>query len=85
MNDYYKLIAVLEAQISKSEGRDPAFLSDELDTSLSTKSLTLKRLIVWMRDSLQRLRLMSVLIDACQGIDSSYMVCLVFHELAIGG
>jgi len=67
MNDYYKLIAVLEAQISKSEGRDPSFLSDELDTSLSTNSLTLKRLVVWMRDSLQRLRLMSVLIDACQG------------------
>ncbi|KAH8556990.1 Spc98 family-domain-containing protein [Umbelopsis sp. PMI_123] len=79
MNDYYKLIAVLEAQISKSEGRDPAFLSDELDTSLSTKSLTLKRLIVWMRDSLQRLRLMSVLIDACQDQKGGAFVSVIHN------
>jgi gamma-tubulin complex component 3 len=78
MNDYYKLIAVLEAQISKSEGRDPSFLSDDLDTSLSTNSLTLKRLVVWMRDSLQRLRLMSVLIDACQGNEKALSIrCVV--------
>lgn len=67
MNDYYKLIAVLEAQISKSEGKEQDNPSDDTNTTLSTKSLTLKRLVVWMRDSLQRLRLMSVLIDVCQG------------------
>jgi gamma-tubulin complex component 3 len=84
MSDYYKLIAVLEAQISKSEGKNPTFLSDDSDTSLSTNSLTLKRLVVWMRDSLQRLRLMSVLIDACQGNESLIMFFVsyaVSHKL----
>jgi gamma-tubulin complex component 3 len=65
MNDYYKLIAVLEAQIGKAGGHENA--SEVVETSLTATSLTLKRLMVWMRDSLQRLRLMSVLIDACQG------------------
>ncbi|KAI9286402.1 Spc98 family-domain-containing protein [Umbelopsis sp. AD052] len=79
MNDYYKLIAVLEAQISKSEGKDPTFLADDLDTTLSTNSLTLKRLVVWMRDSLQRLRLMSVLIDACQDQKGGAFVSVIHN------
>lgn len=66
MNDYYKLIAVLESQIIKSEGNDTTG-TESFNTTLSAKSLTLKRLVVWMRDSLQRLRLMSVLIDVCKG------------------
>jgi gamma-tubulin complex component 3 len=76
MNDYYRLIAVLEAQISKSDGKEHDNVSDDVNTSLSTKSLTLKRLVVWMRDSLQRLRLMSVLIDVCQGMNSQSLYCL---------
>jgi gamma-tubulin complex component 3 len=71
LNDYYKLIAVLEAQISKSDDNE-ATGSEHKNSTLSAKSLTLKRLVVWMRDSLQRLRLMSVLIDVCKGRSNSF-------------
>ncbi|ORZ02633.1 Spc98 family-domain-containing protein [Syncephalastrum racemosum] len=55
LTDYYKFIAILEGQIEK-----------QTTASTTEQTLTLKRLLVWTRDSFQRLRLMSVLVDACQ-------------------
>lgn len=54
--DYFRLIAVLEAHIAKDK-----------DATNGSKGLSLKRLLVWTQDSLQRLRLMSVLVECCQG------------------
>ncbi|KAI8087029.1 Spc98 family-domain-containing protein [Gilbertella persicaria] len=58
LTEYYKLIAILEAQIEKQMANKHAGLTDQ--------SLTLKRLMVWTLECHQKLRLMSVLVDVCQ-------------------
>ncbi|KAG0213595.1 Gamma-tubulin complex component 3 [Mortierella sp. GBA30] len=63
--DYFRLIAVLEAHVAK-------------DTDVDTgKGLTLKRLLVWTQDSLQRLRLMSVLVECCHNLQGGALVSMV--------
>lgn len=59
LTDYYKLIAILEAQVEKQLAQKSRVISDQ--------SLTLKRLLVWMEDANNKLRLMSMLVDASQG------------------
>jgi gamma-tubulin complex component 3 len=59
LTEYYKLIAILEAQIEKQ-------IANKLSPN-DQQSLTLKRLMVWTLDSTQKLRLMSILVDVCQG------------------
>ncbi|ORZ25249.1 gamma-tubulin complex component protein [Absidia repens] len=57
--EYYKHIAILEAQIEKQPQQETEFIPNE-------QSLTLKRLLVWTQESLQRLKLMNVLVDVSQ-------------------
>jgi gamma-tubulin complex component 3 len=57
LNDYYRLLATLDAQLNKSA---------EITTATAEK-MTLKRLYAWLQTPLQRLRLLSVLIDGCSG------------------
>lgn len=59
LTEYYKLIAILEAQIEKQIA-NKSLPNDQL-------SLTLKRLTVWTLDCYQKLKLMSILVDVCQG------------------
>lgn len=56
LTEYYKLIAILEAQIEKQM----------INNQVTDQSLTLKRLMIWTLDCNQKLRLMSVLVDVCQ-------------------
>lgn len=58
--EYYKLIAILEAQIEKQIQPDTEFIPNE-------HSLTLKRLLVWTQESLQRMKWMSALVDMGKG------------------
>lgn len=51
LTEYYRLVAVLEAQ--------------QLDSSRSG-TLTLKRLVVWTQDPLHRLKFLGVLVDGCK-------------------
>ncbi|KAG1151790.1 hypothetical protein G6F37_003138 [Rhizopus arrhizus] len=56
---YYKLIAIIEAQVEKQlVQRNPV---------MNEQSLTLKRLLVWMEDANSKMKLISILVDACQG------------------
>ncbi|KAF9306513.1 Gamma-tubulin complex component 3 [Mortierella antarctica] len=64
--DYFRLIAVLEAHIAKDK-----------DATNGSKGLSLKRLLVWTQDSLQRLRLMSVLVECCQNLQGGALVSMV--------
>lgn len=59
LTNYYKLIAILEAQIEKQIA-NKSLPNDQA-------SLTLKRLTVWTLDYYQKLKLMSILVDVCQG------------------
>ena len=55
MHDYYRLIAILEGHIEYVEKEE-------------SQRLTLKRLYVWTTSPLQRLRIMSVLLEVCESI-----------------
>ncbi|KAK3848672.1 MAG: Spc98 family-domain-containing protein [Linnemannia gamsii] len=63
--EYFRLIAVLEAHIAKDTD------------AVGSKGLTLKRLLVWTQESLQRLRLMSVLVECCQDLQGGALVSVV--------
>ncbi|KAF9930238.1 Gamma-tubulin complex component 3 [Linnemannia zychae] len=63
--DYFRLIAVLESHIATDAN------------ATGSKGLTLKRLLVWTLDSLQRLRLMSVLVECCQDLNGGALVSMV--------
>ncbi|KAK3261776.1 hypothetical protein CYMTET_29336 [Cymbomonas tetramitiformis] len=57
--DYYRLMAVLEAQAH--QGRP---LPGKTVPGTGGQYLTLKRLVVWLAEPLQRMRLLAVLVDA---------------------
>ncbi|TPX51174.1 hypothetical protein SeLEV6574_g00419 [Synchytrium endobioticum] len=58
LNDYHRLIAVLEGQLSIPEVAPSTFVSS---------TLSLRRLVVWTHEPMQRLRMMCILTDLCQG------------------
>ncbi|XP_041358285.1 gamma-tubulin complex component 3 homolog [Gigantopelta aegis] len=57
LTEYYRLIAVLEAQLQQEQ--DPGIAE--------TSSLTLRRLAVWTFDPLVRLKILAALVDVCKG------------------
>ncbi|KAI1314677.1 Gamma-tubulin complex component 3 [Mortierella claussenii] len=70
--DYFRLIAVLEAHIAKDTDKD------------KSKGLSLKRLLVWTQESLQRLQLMSVLVESCHNLQGGALVRKV-HDYTQNG
>ncbi|CAG8731061.1 7839_t:CDS:2, partial [Funneliformis mosseae] len=69
LTEYYRSIAVLEAQVTKQvEGEQ-----------VSSQGLTLKRLLVWTQDSLLKLRIMSVLVDCCKKQRGGALVSTIYH------
>ncbi|KAI8344273.1 Spc98 family-domain-containing protein [Chlamydoabsidia padenii] len=68
--EFYKLIAILEAQIEKQIQPDTDFIPSE-------QSLTLKRLLVWTQESLQRLKWMDVLVDMGQDQKGGALVSIM--------
>ncbi|XP_031497208.1 gamma-tubulin complex component 3 isoform X2 [Nymphaea colorata] len=63
LSDYYKLLAVLEAQ---SLNPIPLMSEAATDGSSSGDYLSLRRLAVWLAEPLVRMRLMAVLVDDCK-------------------
>ncbi|KAI9138608.1 Spc98 family-domain-containing protein [Paraphysoderma sedebokerense] len=93
LTSYYRLISILESQICKSfmdtqtGSSSPtdsfsALSSSDLDqapsaTELSSKGLTLRRLLVWSIDPMQRLRMMVALIESCGEFKGGALVSAV--------
>ncbi|KAI8333505.1 Spc98 family-domain-containing protein [Choanephora cucurbitarum] len=71
LTEYYKLIAILEAQIEKQIANKHLGLTDQ--------SLTLKRLTVWTLECNQKLRLMSVLVDVCQDQKGGALISMIHN------
>ncbi|XP_076435742.1 gamma-tubulin complex component 3 homolog [Babylonia areolata] len=68
LTEYYRLIAVLEAQ-----------LQQEQDQGISEgDGLTLKRLVVWTFDPLLRLKTLAALVDACKGKKGGALASSIF-------
>ncbi|KAL0136957.1 Spc98 family-domain-containing protein [Mucor lusitanicus] len=69
LTEYYKLIAILEAQVEKQM----------INNQVTSQSLTLKKLMIWTLDCNQKLRLMSVLVDVCQGQKGGALITAIHN------
>ncbi|KAI5063621.1 hypothetical protein GOP47_0022168 [Adiantum capillus-veneris] len=66
LSDYYRLIAILEAQV-----HNPIPLMSE--GSKAGNYLSLRRLMVWLAEPLVRMRLLAVLVDGCKSLRGGAM------------
>ena len=64
LTEYYRLVAILESQmsISSPQNHDP-----DHDITHKESALTLKRLDVWLNDWRLRMRMMSVCVEGARG------------------
>ena len=70
LTEYYRLIAVLESQMSTSSVPDDSTRAASADGTSSRgeeSGLTLKRLDVWIADWRLRMRMMSVCVEGARG------------------
>ena len=69
LTEYYRLIAVLESQMSASIGEHEILdgMALEMYDSYKESTLTLKRLDVWIQEWRLRMRMMSVCVEGAQG------------------
>ncbi|TPX62944.1 hypothetical protein PhCBS80983_g00195 [Powellomyces hirtus] len=72
MSDYYRLIAILQGQISPS------------GENTTASPLTLKRLYVWTQDPLKRLRIMGVLVELCADEKGGALLSLIHNYVHHG-
>ncbi|PVD18317.1 hypothetical protein C0Q70_20866 [Pomacea canaliculata] len=74
LTEYYRLIAVLEAQ-----------LQQEQDQGISDgEGLTLRRLVVWTFDPLLRLKTLAALVDICKGKKGGALASSIFSYMQHG-
>ncbi|CAG8543918.1 14495_t:CDS:10 [Acaulospora morrowiae] len=69
LTEYYRFIAVLEAQVNKEVN----------GKQMSTDGISLKRLLVWIQESLLKLRMMSVLVDCCKQKRGGALVSAIYN------
>ncbi|KAH9918192.1 gamma-tubulin complex DGRIP91/SPC98 component [Epithele typhae] len=86
LTEYYKLIAILESQMSTSHPVDDGRPNgvDEERTGEEETGLTLKRLDVWIEDWRLRMRMMSVCVEGAKDAHGGALVNLI-HGYAENG
>lgn len=72
LTEYYRLVAILESQMSFPSTQDS---NADYDKTVKDKesALTLKRLDVWLNDWRLRMRMMSVCVEGARG--TSFIPC----------
>jgi len=73
LSDYYRLIAVLESQ-----------LSNPLEDKSSSDTMTLRRLFVWVQEPLDRMKLMAIIVDTCKGMKGGSLASKIHSFLQHG-
>ncbi|ETV73904.1 hypothetical protein, variant 2 [Aphanomyces astaci] len=76
LSDFYRLLAVLSAQVDVDAAKFP--LPDAMP------ELTLKRLIVWTQDPLDRLRVMAALVDSVDGLTGGALASGIYMYMEHG-
>ena len=97
LTDYYRLIATLETQIvatlsemagtasSNAEGAAASSSSSSSSSASSSAStLTLKRLLIWVQEPVQKMRLMAVLADSAAGLRGGALASAIDSHLKHG-
>lgn len=67
LTEYYRLIAVLESQMSHADDASSDSGVDSIDIRSRETGLTLKRLDVWIQEWRLRMRMMSVCVEGARG------------------
>ncbi len=68
LTEYYRLIAVLESQMSNADDTSSDGGPDNIDLRTRETGLTLKRLDVWIQEWRLRMRMMSVCVEGARGM-----------------
>lgn len=79
LTEYYKLIAVLEAQMSKEaalDGKEELVDVSREEELSDITGLTLKRLVVWTEDMRLRMRMMGVLVEGGERQSMAAFCCI---------
>ena len=74
LTEYYRLVAVLESQMSESGGST----KEGEDVKEGETGLTLKRLDVWINEWRLRMRMMSVCVESARG-NECLSPCSQYH------
>ncbi|KAF9221950.1 gamma-tubulin complex, component 3 [Gyrodon lividus] len=74
LTEYYRLIAILESQMSTALARHP---DGDLDRREEETGLTLKRLDVWINEWRLRMRMMSVCVEGARDAQGGALVNLI--------
>jgi gamma-tubulin complex component 3 len=77
LTEYYRVIAVLESQMS-SPTKNPGEAGADRPAQEEETRLTLRRLDVWINEWRLRMRMMSVCVEGARGISHSRPFALVF-------
>ncbi|KAH9120211.1 hypothetical protein LEN26_011226 [Aphanomyces euteiches] len=78
LSDFYRLIAILSAQVDMDADKFP------LPESEGLPELTLKRLVVWTQDPLDRLRVMAALVDSVDGLSGGALASGIYMYMEHG-
>ncbi|KAG8759034.1 Microtubule-nucleating Tub4p (gamma-tubulin) complex component [Serendipita sp. 396] len=78
LTEYYRLIAVLESQMSQSSSVTDAEEGRTMGLREEESGLTLRRLEVWVDDWRLRMRMMSVCVEGCQDTTGGALVSLIY-------
>lgn len=84
LTEYYRLIAILESQMSITKGTDLSPENRDIELKHEETGLTLKRLNVWIQDWRLRMRMMSVCIEGAKGdcvVDDSLWVIDIRYQM----
>lgn len=78
LTDYYRLVAVLESQVTESINNQNSNNKNEFG------QFSLRRMLVWTADPLERLKLMAMLTDAARGLKGGALASAVGAHLKHG-
>lgn len=83
LTEYYRLIAILESQISPdADSQAPLDGATSADRSQQETGLTLKRLDVWIQEWRLRMRMMSVCVEGARGACHLVIAMTVAQEIS---
>ena len=76
LNEYYRLIAVLDnLRDTEDEQSRSSFLVED---SSKAKALTLRKLYLWFLEPFERLKWLAILCDACKGVRGCALLSVVY-------
>jgi gamma-tubulin complex component 3 len=86
LTEYYRLIAILESQMSASSNRSSDARVESQGLREEETGLTLRRLDVWINEWRLRMRMMSVCVEGARGTRFPFPITsFLFHVDAHGG